>query len=535
MVAGCGDDQPTAAGDGTGTGASTSEGEDAGTTVAADETGPVATTTGVGQEGSDDAPADDPPVFAHGMRLTRMTANQATQVELVNDGVEVDVADYNTRLISGRRTLLRAFWTLHADFTPREIIGRLVIDYPDGNQLVQDFPLMVNGDSNDGGASFQWLLEPEDVVDGALYRVRLLESDPTLATGEVSDPPPILPLAGRGTLGVYDVPLEIEVVLIPVLHEFEGEECMPDITDEDALAMGQDLEQNNPIQRAVMSVGEPMPYTDPIGTSGTSFSPVLSALAQRRAMDNPPPHVYYYGLVDPCDGYPPGLLGQAIGIPPIPPTPEMAQQRISTGRWNGSGAAAAETFTHEVGHTQGRYHVLCSGGEGGPDLAYPHPNGRIGVWGFGIHDFGLRSPTGGRDYMTYCSNEWVSDYAWELTMGVIEILTSWSRADMTETPGNGLLMGALYSDGTEEWWTAPGGLPEAMHTPGASVLVTREGGETTLPAFVQTRPDSDTVQVMAPRPAEFADVLTLDIALPDRAAPTELRPSDIADLYSVSH
>ena len=103
------------------------------------------------------------------------------------------------------------------------------------------------------------------------------------------------------------------------------------------------------------------------------------------------------------------------------PTRENAGQRISTGRWNGSGAGAAETFVHEVGHTQGRRHVRCSGGEAGVDTNYPHQNGRIGVWGFGIYDFELRTPTGGRDYMTYCSNEWVSDYGWEQTLDVIEV------------------------------------------------------------------------------------------------------------------
>ena len=30
---------------------------------------------------------------------------------------------------------------------------------------------------------------------------------------------------------------------------------------------------------------------------------------------------------------------------------------------------AESTFVHEIGHTQGRYHVLCSGGEAGADAA----------------------------------------------------------------------------------------------------------------------------------------------------------------------
>lgn len=526
LAVGCGDDiAPSTDGSGTAGSSSTTPAEGQ-TTAAVDETGDP-------DDGNDTTgePAE-PPVFASGIRLTRVTANQGVQVELVGEAGEVDPEQYNTRLIPGRRTLLRAFWSLHADFEPRMLVGRLVADYPDGTQLVQDFPLMVTGDSGDGGASFQWLLEPDQVVPGILYRVKIIEADPELASGELSDPPPILPLEGRGQLGLYETSLLMEVVLVPLQHEFEGETCTPQIEQEDIDAMANELEQLNPLQEATLTVGDPLPYTDPIGTSGTGFGPVLSALAQRRAEDNPEPWVYYYGLVDPCDGYPPGLLGQAIGIPPIPPTPELAQQRISTGRWSGSGAAAAETFVHEVGHTQGRYHVLCSGGEAGADQAYPHPNGRIGVWGFGIHDFMLRSPTAGRDYMTYCSNEWVSDYAWEQTLGVIEILTSWSEGALPPGEGDGLLMGALYADGTEDWWTAPGGLPTELHTHDAAILVDRGATTESSPAWIYTRPDSDTVQVVAPRPAALGSARALHLVHPDRVGPSPIELTTINDIVA---
>ncbi len=530
LVTACGDDGTAVPADGSGTAGSSGETSAEGTTVAANDTG---TSSGGEQDAESTAAVpDDPPLpFASGIRLERMTANQAVQVQLVEDGLEVDPSDYNTRMIPGRITLIRAYWSLHADFTPRTLIGRLVIDYPDGEQMVQDFPLMIDGPSTDGSASFQWILQPEQVVPGMRYRAKVLEPNPDLATGEISDPPPILPLTGRGTLGLYEAPLELKIELIPLLHQFEGEECMPNILEADIEAMRQELEQNNPVQQAIFTVGDPMPYTDPIGTSGMGFSPVLSALAQRRAADDPAPNVYYYGLLDPCDGYPPGLLGQAIGIPDAP-TMELSQERIATGRWWGSGELAAETFVHEIGHTQGRYHVLCSGGEAGADIAYPHPQGRIGVWGFGIYDFKLRSPSISRDYMTYCSNEWVSDYSWEQTLDVIEILTSWDQADAPAPPdGPGLLMGALYPDGTEEWWTAPGALPPELATPGASLEVTREYGVRTLPARVYTRPHSDTIQVITTRPEGLGDAERLDLHTPDRVAPSSVDPTVVRDIY----
>jgi len=438
--------------------------------------------------------------YARGIRLVRLAANQGVQSELVVDGIEVDPATHTARLVTGRRTLVRAFWSLHAEFAPRELLGRLTIDYPDGTQLVNDRPEMVEGESVDNGPSFQWLLEPEDERAGMRIRVQALEPDPTAATGEVSEPPPILPYAAALELPLHDAVLEMKVVLIPVLHQLDGCEQAPMPTEEDVEAIRLALEQHNALQSAEITVGEPMPYTDPIGGQDSGFSPVLAALAMRRESDAPADNVYYYGLLDSCDGFPSGLLGQALGIP-TGPLPELASQRVSTGRWWGSGELASETLVHEVGHSQGRRHVRCSGGEGGPDLNYPHENGRIGVWGFGIHDFQLRAPSTGRDYMTYCSNEWVSDYGWEQTLDVIEVLTSWDYADVEPAP-DGALVGVLHADGSATWWTARSGWIDEPTTD--RIVWTIDGLARELPAVARALPDGTGTHVVAPLPTDFA-------------------------------
>lgn len=487
----CGDDVSSTPQGGTDSGgANTSTGStgDAAASSSSTSDGAASSSSGpIDGSSSSGEPAVEPE-FARDIRLERLTANQATQVQLVAGGIEVQGDDYNTRIIAGRRTLIRGFWSLHANFEPREILGRLTIDYPDGTQLEQDFVQMVQGQSGDGAgaSSFQWLLDPEQIVPGMTYRVRLFEVEGSEAPGEVSDPPPVAPLAGPGTLQIYDIPLELRVVLVPVQHEFEGCSQTPDITEEDVEAMRIELEQNNPVQRAVFEIREPMVYTDSIA-EGPAFSPVLAALAQLRAEDDPDPSVFYYGLLDSCDGFPAGLGGQAIAIAG-PPTMENAQERISTGRWNGSGAAAAGTFVHEVGHTQGRRHVRCSGGEAGIDAAYPHTGGRIGVWGFGIYDFELRSPSGGRDYMTYCSNEWVSDYGWEQTLEVIEVLTGF---DVGARPDDGavVLAGLLHEDGTADWWTQRGTVPDTTTDGTAHFEVAGNG--TDVPVSIKKLPHGD--------------------------------------------
>jgi hypothetical protein len=519
-MGGCSSDDPSMAAEGTGdTGDSQAQADSTGF----DSTG-IEPSTSTDTDVETSSGAAMPIEYARGIRLTRLTANQGVQVELVSEGLEVPPEEQGTRLIAGRRTLLRGFWSLHADFEPRELVGQLTIDAPDGSVIEQEFVVMVDGDSADGGASFQWLLEPDDVVSGMQFRARILEPDPSMTTLQVSDPPPVAPLPGQGTLQVYDAPLELQIVLVPVLHQFEGCETMPEITEQDVEDLRHALEQTNPVQRAFFSVREPMPYTQSIA-DGPAFTPILVELAKTRTDDDVADNVYYYGLLQSCDGFPSGLGGQAIGIPDAP-TRENASQRVSTGRWNGSGAAAARTFVHEIGHSQGRRHVRCSGGEAGIDVNYPHPNGRIGVWGFGIYDFVLRSPTGGRDYMSYCSDRFISDYGWELVIPVIETLTSWDYETGEPQPRATMLYGVLHEDGTQDWWTAPGGLPGS--TTGEHTIVYELGGvPITMPSSIQPIPHGSAQLVIAPLPAAPSAITSAWLA------PGGGHPSRTIDLHTV--
>jgi hypothetical protein len=508
VIAACGDSVATS-GD-----ASTSS-DDTSTTAVASTGGETPTTSGddtTGDTTSDtNAATTDTPVpreIARGVRLTRVTATQGVQTELVRDGVELTADEYTVPLISRRKTVLRADWSLHAEFTPRELIGRLTVWTPEGERRIDEFTVMVDGPSNDGDLlkTFAWQLPPDLVRPGMEYRIEAFEADPELATGEVSDPPPVLPLAGRGTLVVEDQPMVIKNVLIPIKHVFDGQTCMPEITDVDVDIMKKWMEQHNPVERADVTVGEPMEYTKTIGAEEEGFVPILAALSDRREADAPADNVYYYGLITSCDSYPPGLLGQAIGIPDEP-TPGNAFERLSVGRYLGGGAAARDTYVHEVGHSQGRYHIRCSGGEAGTDPDYPHTNGAIGVWGYGIHDTQLRSPTGYRDYMSYCSTSFVSDFGWDLTYDVIKELSSWDMAAPPRAPDDGpLLLGAIYPDGHSQWWTARGTVPKRGRSPDLVVEFATDADPIVAPASLAAIPDSDAELVVVAAPKQWSAV-----------------------------
>ena len=66
-------------------------------------------------------------------------------------------------------------------------------------------------------------------------------------------------------------------------------------------------------------------------------------------------------------------------------------------------------IAHELGHNISLQHPPgCMAGS--PDLAFPHPRGTIGAWGYDFEGGGLLVPPTRGDLMSYCGADWISDY-----------------------------------------------------------------------------------------------------------------------------
>lgn len=117
---------------------------------------------------------------------------------------------------------------------------------------------------------------------------------------------------------------------------------------------------------------------------------------------------YYMGIVK--VGYNSGIAG--IGYVP----------GFSTVTWDylpsGDG-----TLAHELGHNLHRFHAPC-GGPAGVDGNYPYPDADIGVYGYDFRTGSVRAPSD-KDLMSYCSNEWISDYTFRGAL---------ARRELTELP-----------------------------------------------------------------------------------------------------
>lgn len=122
--------------------------------------------------------------------------------------------------------------------------------------------------------------------------------------------------------------------------------------------------------------------------------------------------VVYYGMVDDGGGF---MRGKAAGIPS---TIAAGPTGSDDWGWDYDGTYGDWYGGHEIGHTRGRYHAEFCGAGGG--AAYPYTGGRISpdltgngaIYGFDITTRAIYGPDW-KDVMTYCDNEWMSDFTYE--------------------------------------------------------------------------------------------------------------------------
>ena len=160
--------------------------------------------------------------------------------------------------------------------------------------------------------------------------------------------------------------------------------------------------------RAMTWTGDNLPSVDGCGE-------VNNQLATLRRFDGSPSNWRYYGMVSDGSGF---MRGCAQNIPSFiasGPTGDPAQ--YTTTNWDTDRSYGDWYGGHELAHTYGRTHANFCTAVGGD--SYPYPNGIIGgpinaptrYRGFDIFDR-VVYPSNWTDIMTYCSNEWISDFTY---------------------------------------------------------------------------------------------------------------------------
>ncbi len=234
----------------------------------------------------------------------------------------------------------------------------------------------------------------------------------------------------------------------------------------------------------------------------------------------------YYGMVSDGGSSARFMRGCADNIPSfVASGPTGDPSTVSIGAWDvgNDGASYGDWYMgHELGHTWGRFHVNCAGTEVGPDAAFPLQNGTIGrksnadaFWGFDVSLKGpVVYPPTWTEIMSYCPNQWISNYTYEAIRNRLVSENSAAEAQAAGVPAPAdylIIEGAISPDETQVTirevyrLTAPLLLPPP--TPGGWDIRLLDGGGNVLATYPFTpRIDTDD-------PSEQNDALIMEQVL----------------------
>jgi hypothetical protein len=443
---------------------------------------------------------------ARGIEIREIEVNQASRVVIGEGGDWVDVEQRSLGLIASRDSLVRVHYRVAPGWIPHAIEARLTLEYPDGTQQVLSAIKQVEGDSTldplDGGFWFSLSAGAGQTEAQIEYRVELWETG-----DDVGETMPELawanPDEGTRPIGFEAIPLELKVVLVPI-HYLPADKT-PMLDDAAIAELIDDLYEQNPTNSVVYDVRDPVDYASSIN----DISVLLPLLSELKTTDQADANVYYHALID--VGMP--TIGGLRGIGNIVGDSEAegAMRVAATVYWSADTSLAAETFTHEIGHNQGLVHVACPNTEAdGIQSEFPHGDGLIGDWGAGVRRLQVFDPDVTFDYMSYCGPSWVSDWTWNQTRARIATLTAWDYEGGTEPSDTWTLIGALQTDGTTHWWTAPGEVdPERVGGSDRVTFVTDEGEVVEQWAQVDTLSDGVTQWIKVELPIGFDRIAAL--------------------------
>ncbi len=156
-----------------------------------------------------------------------------------------------------------------------------------------------------------------------------------------------------------------------------------------------------------------LPLDDPrTGAGGCSvdWNALLTALAGQRTNDGNRANVVYYGLLP---------AGMPVNVP------GCGQNGLGGGRVGDGG-----TLLHEIGHGYGFPHSPC-GAAGATDPNYPtyepYTSASIGEYGLNVSSGIVWTPSGTKDYMSYCFPQWMSLYHHRLLIQHPRLNPRWIR------------------------------------------------------------------------------------------------------------
>ena len=302
----------------------------------------------------------------------------------------VQSREFPVPLVAGERALLRVFVTA-ASPTSVSIPPVRARFYVDSTEVhVADIPARtaaIPTEVDEGDLSRSSNVEiPAETVQPGLQMVVEIDPAGTLDPGlEVARR---IPETGRIAVDVREMPA-LHLTVVPFLWSTNPHWAVVEI----ARAMEADPEGHELLwqTRTLLPIGD---------IEVTAHAPVLTSSS----------HHDFYSLFDQTKAIRAieGGRGHYMGTMSNPGTVGVAGSAEHPGRVFIS-RLNPTTMAHELGHTMSLYHApACRAG--GPDPAFPYPDGSIGTWGYDFRHGGALASPGRPDVMSYCERSWISDY-----------------------------------------------------------------------------------------------------------------------------
>jgi hypothetical protein len=326
----------------------------------------------------------------------------------------ITMGDSYTVQIADRPALLRAFINLAGTAEQAGVAARLT-RYVGG--AAQDSlaagPVTIQATTDEGnlGHTLNFNLPGSWLAPGTDY---VLEVDPDNAIYESDEGNNRFPGGGAQSFDFASAPV-LEVVVVPIHYARPGATASTPNTSDLTYLTWMPLKVL-PVAQIVYAVRPAVhTFAGDLRTS-SGWSQLLNEVTAIHAVEDLGEHKVYYGLVDSVavDGCSGGCIA---GIGWVnSPSGYASKTAVGFAGFPSNRNDASPTFTHEMGHNFGRRHSPCGvSGSVGP---YPYGGGApIGQWGYDAASGQLYSPSVYRDYMSYCSPEWTSDFTYHAVYG----------------------------------------------------------------------------------------------------------------------